>query len=112
MENNKNLRQVTFNLKDEAVMKSVGLVKGNLVCYAFNGEDEESSDNPGNYLKVFSKDNNTVYLNGTEIGTLAEDELLAHYVRDLFQQHLKDKTFKEAVAFIRGGESNETIFKQ
>lgn len=110
--NNKDLRQVTFNLKDEAVMKSVGLVKGNLVCYAFDGGNEGDADTPGNYLKIFSKDNETVYLNGTEIGTLAEDELLAHYVRDLFQQHLKDKTFKEAVAFIRGGESNEAIFKQ
>lgn len=112
MENNANLRQVTFNLKDKAVMKTTFLTKGNLVCYDFDGEDVEDADNPQSYLKIFSKDNNTIYLNGAEIGTLSEDELLAHYVRDLFQQHVKDKTFKEAVAFMRGEESNETIFKQ
>lgn len=98
---NTNLRQVTITLKNEAVMKTTFLTKGNLVCYAFDGEDVEDADNPQSYLKIFSKDNDTVYLNGTEIGTLSEDELLANYVRDLFQQHLKDKTFKEAVEFMR-----------
>lgn len=101
--NNHNIRQVTFTLKNEAMMKTTILIKGNLVCYSFNGEIAEDGDDPQRYLRIFSNDGNTVYLNGKEIGTLEADEGLADYTRELFQQHLQYKTFKEACEFIKGG---------
>lgn len=102
--NTKDLRQVTFELKDGEVMKYIMLSKKDTICYGYNMKGSPGSNFPYNYAQVFTKDdNNIVYLNGKKLGVLEDGELLAGYAHSVIQSYISDKTTEEADKFIRNG---------